>query len=230
MTSASGSDTTPEVSGTGSPSPRTRLKRLPERGRYDLETVLRLIDEIGIGTIAYATDGPPRMTPTMLWREGESVYWHGSSASHAIRDLSKGIDCSLNVYATDGLVLARSGLHSSVNYRSATAYGRASSITEEAHKLAALEAFMDRYVPGRWADLRPPHANELKSSTVMRMKIAEASAKIRTGPANDDEADYALPIWAGVVPVSTKIGTPEDDPRLRPGTPQPDYLANIRLG
>jgi nitroimidazol reductase NimA-like FMN-containing flavoprotein (pyridoxamine 5'-phosphate oxidase superfamily) len=213
-----------------SATPRTQLRRAPERGSYELATVHRLIDEIGVGSIAYSIDSQPRLIPTLLWREGDGIYWHGSTASKALKDLAKGIDCCLNVYATDGLVLARSGMHSSVNYRSATAYGTAVAITDEDHKLAAMQAFVDRYLPGRWPDLRPPHANELKASMVMRMEISESSAKIRTGPPSDDEEDYSLPIWAGVVPISTVVGTPQDDPRLAPGIPRPDYLTDIRIG
>ena len=220
----------PAAGGSDSPTQRTQLKRLPERGLYDTETVHRLIDEIGLGSVAYAIDGKPRLTPTMFWREGNALYWHGSTASHAMRDLAKGIECCANIYAADGLVLARSGLHSSVNYRSVTIYGTAEPLTHEADKLASMERFIDRYIPGRWADLRPAQTKELKASMVLRMEITEASAKIRTGPPEDDEEDYALPIWAGVVPIKTTIGAPIDDPRLTPGIEAPAYLSDIRLG
>lgn len=214
----------------GEPTPRTQLKRAPERGSYDLATVHRLIDEIGVGSVAYSVKDQPRITPTLVWREGNGVYWHGSSASRALKDLKIGTECCLNVYATDGFVLARSGMHSSVNYRSATVYGTASAITDEEHKLTSLKAFIDRFIPGRWPELRPPSVKELRATTILHMEIAEASAKIHTGPPTDDEEDYSWPVWAGVVPITTVVGTPQDDPRLSPGIPQPDYLANIRIG
>jgi nitroimidazol reductase NimA-like FMN-containing flavoprotein (pyridoxamine 5'-phosphate oxidase superfamily) len=212
------------------PSARSRVKRLNQRAHYDTETIHRLIDEIGTGSVGYVFDGEPHVTPTLVWREGDKVYWHGSSASRMLKTVRGGLPVCVNVFHLDGLVLARSGMHSSVNYRSATLFGRAAMVEGEKAKLAALEAFLERFVPGRWATLRPVHKQELKATMVVGMTIEEASAKIRTGHCVDDEEDYALDIWAGVVPVRTVIGKPEPDPRNRPGVAQPANLAAIRIG
>lgn len=214
----------------GGPTDRSKLRRLPERGHYDLETVHRLIDEIGVGTIGYALEGQPRLTPTFIWREGHRLYWHGSSASTTMKDLAAGIECCVNLYALDGFAMGRSGFHTSVNYRSVTAYGTAHPITNENEKLKALETFMEHFMPGRWAELRPPHQKELRALTLLGMEIDDASAKTRSGMPKDDADDYDLPIWAGVIPVSRAAGEPEDDPRLLPGVARPDYLDDIRLG
>jgi len=216
--------------GTFTPTRRSRVKRLAKRAIYDRETVFRLIDEIGTGSVAYLIDGAPYVTPTFVWREGERVYWHGSSASRMLRTVKTGVPVSLNVFHMDGLVLARSGFHSSINYRSVTLFGHAAPVEGAAEKLAALEAFVERLTPGRWKELRPANAQELKATTVVAMEIEEASAKIRTGHCADDEEDYALDIWAGIVPLTTVIGTPEPDPRNRPGVAPPAGLDAIRLG
>ena len=212
------------------PTPRSRLKRLHQRAHYDVETVHRLINEIGTGTVGYAIDGQPYVTPTLVWLEGEKLYWHGSSASRMLRQVREGIPVCVNVSHLDGLVLARSGLHSSVNYRSVTAYGTAQMVEGAGEKEASLKAFLEHFVPGHWDTLRPIQKQEMKATMIVGMEIEEASAKIRTGHCEDDEEDYALDIWAGVVPVRTVIGEPEDDPRLKAGVPQPDHLKNINLG
>ena len=212
------------------PTARSRAKRLHQRAHYDRETVFRLVDEIGTGTVGYVFDGQPYVTPTLVWREGEKVYWHGSSASRMLRTVREGIPVCLNVFHLDGFVVARSGMHSSVNYRSATLFGTAAMVEGDAAKLASMEAFVDRFLPGRWPDLRPVTEQELKASMIVAMQIEEASAKIRTGHCADDEEDYALDIWAGVVPIRTVIGAPEPDPRNRPGVAQPAYLDDIRIG
>ncbi len=209
---------------------RSRVKRLHKRARYDRETVHRLIDEIGTGSVGYVIDGQPHVTPTLVWREGEKVYWHGSSASRMLRQVKTGIPVSVNVFHLDGLVLARSGLHSSVNYRSVTLFGTAEMIEGAEEKKASLKAFLEHFVPGRWDTLRPVQSQELKATTIVGMTIEEASAKIRTGHCEDDEEDYALDIWAGVVPIHTVIGEPEDDPRLKKGVKQPKHLSKIKLG
>ena len=212
------------------PTQRSRVKRLFKRALYDQETVHRLIDEIGTGSVGYIIDGQPHVTPTLVWREGERVYWHGSSASRMLRQVKTGIPVSVNVFHLDGFVLARSGMHSSVNYRSVTLFGTAEVVEGNDAKEASLKAFLDRFVPGRWETLRPVNEQELKATTVVSMTIEEASAKVRTGHCEDDEEDYALDIWAGIVPVRTVIGEPEDDPRLKTGVERPGHLDNIRLG
>jgi uncharacterized protein len=212
------------------PTERSRARRLHHRAHYDKDTVFRLVDEIGTGTVGYVIEGQPYLTPTLVWREGERIYWHGSSASRMLRTVREAIPVCLNLFHLDGLVVARSGMHSSANYRSATLFGRAAPVEGEAAKCAAMEAFVDRFIPGRWPDLRPVTSQELKASMIVAMEIEEASAKIRTGHCVDDDEDYDLDIWAGVVPVTTVIGTPVPDPRNKSGVEQPAYLTDIRIG
>ena len=209
---------------------RTRLKRLHQRGHYDRATLDAVIDAAIIGTVGYVIDGEPYVTPTSVWREGDRLYWHGSSASRMLKTVKTGMPVCVNVFHLDGLVLARSGFHSSINYRSATLFGHAHAVEGKAAKLAALEAFVERLTPGRWPELRPVGDQELKATTVVSMPIDEASAKIRTGDPADNEEDYALDVWAGVVPIRTVIDPPVDDARLRPGIAAPDYLARIKIG
>ena len=180
--------------------------------------------------VGYVIDGQPYVTPICYWRRGERVYWHGSSASKMLRRQAQGVPVCFTVSLLDGLVLARSGFHSSINYRSIMAFGIAEKVTEEAEILAALEAFQERLTPGRWAELRPVTDQELTATTMMSLELKEVAAKVRPGPPSDDAADYGLPVWAGVVPVRTQIGAPEDDPRLAPGIAPPDYLRQVRIG
>ena len=212
------------------PTPRTRLKRNPKRAAYDPETVHAIIDAGLICHVGYVIDGQPYVTPTAHWRHGGRVYWHGSSASRMLRAQKVGIPVCLTVSHLDGLVLARSGFHHSVNYRSAMIMGSAVVVEGDDAKLAAMKAFMDRVMPGRWRELRPPTKQELKGTTILGMDIAEVSAKVRTGGVLDEEEDYDWDVWAGVVPIHPHIGEPLDDPRLKPGIPRPDYLAKFRLG
>ncbi|HEX5079531.1 MAG TPA: pyridoxamine 5'-phosphate oxidase family protein [Geminicoccaceae bacterium] len=202
---------------------RTRVRRLPKRGHYDRETVHAVLDAGVICHVGYVIDGQPYVTPTCYWRDGDRLYWHGSSASRMLRQLRQGIPACVTVTHFDGLVLARSGFHHSVNYRSVMALGRARLVPDEA-KAEALEHFVERLFPGRWAELRPPTGQEMKATTVVWMDLDEVSAKIRTGPPVDDEEDYALPVWAGILPVSSVCGAPEPDARLTPKTPLPAYL------
>jgi nitroimidazol reductase NimA-like FMN-containing flavoprotein (pyridoxamine 5'-phosphate oxidase superfamily) len=212
------------------PSARTRVKRMPARGHYDRETVHAILDAGMICHVGYVVDGQPYVTPTAYWREGDRVYWHGSSASRMLRQVKGGIPVCFTVSLLDGIVLARSGFHHSLNYRAVMALGKAEAVEGEAAKLAALEAFSERLVPGRWRELRPATAQEVKATTILHMDLNEASAKLRSGPPGDEEADYALPIWAGVLPVRLMTGTPEPDPRLAPGTPVPANLAKVSIG
>ena len=211
------------------PTEMTRVKRLGERGKYDRETVYRILDADFICNVGYVVDGQPLVTPTSYWREGDRVYWHGSSASRMLRTLAKGIKACLTVTHVDGLVIARSGFHHSINYRSVMALGVAEQVTDDAHKLQALEAFVERLFPGRWAVLRPVNKQELKATMVLTMPLKEVSAKVRVGPPKDDDEDYALPIWAGVLPLSTAIGAPEPDPKLMPGVVVPEHVRNFAL-
>lgn len=213
-----------------SPTPRTRVKRLGMRAHYDRETVYGILDAGLMCHVGYVIDGQPYVTPTAYWRAGDRVYWHGSSASKMLRNLEKGVPVCFTVAMLDGLVLARSGFHSSINYRSLMAFGTAHKVSGETEKLAALEAFMERLTPGRWAELRPVTAQEIKATTVMSLELDEVVAKVRAGPPSDDEEDYDLSVWAGVVPVKTVIGEAEDDPRLTAGIAQPGYLKKVRIG
>lgn len=213
------------------PTARSKVKRLPKRGHYDRETVYAVFDAGFVCHVGYAIDGQPYVTPTCYWREGDAVYWHGSSASRMLRHLEKGAECCLTVTHLDALVLARSGFHHSINYRSAMLFGRAHKVDDPHDKLARMEAFIERMFPGRWRELRPVSRQELKGTTVLGMGINEASAKIRSGPPIDEDADYALPIWAGLVPVRQVAGAPVDDGRLAAGTEMPRNLSDFgRIG
>lgn len=206
------------------PTTRSRVKRLNKRAHYDRETIYAILDAGFICHVGYAIEGQPYVTPTAYWREGGHVYWHGSAASRMLRHLEQGVECCLTVTHLDGLVLARSGFHHSLDYRSAMLYGRAHKVTDPAEKLAKLETFVERVVPGRWQGLRPVSKKELKATTLLGMEIAEASAKVRAAGVIDDEEDYALPIWAGVVPVRMVAGRARDDGRLASGTSRPGNI------
>ena len=207
---------------------RTRVRRLHERGAYDRATVHAILDAGFVCHVGYVIDGQPYVTPTAYWRAGEALYWHGSSASRMLRQLAQGVPACLTVTHLDGLVIARSGFHHSVNYRSVMALGTARLVDNPDDKLRALEDFVEKLFPGRWAELRPPTGQEIKATTVLTMPLEEVSAKVRTGPPKDDEEDYALPIWAGVVPVTPQVGALVPDPRLLPGVPPPDYFAHLQ--
>jgi nitroimidazol reductase NimA-like FMN-containing flavoprotein (pyridoxamine 5'-phosphate oxidase superfamily) len=209
------------------PSERSRVKRLHERGHYDRETVFAILDAGMIAHIAYVIDGQPYVTPTSYWRDGDRLYWHGSSASRMLRNQSQGIPVCFTVTHLDGLVLARSGFHHSINYRSVMAFGRAAKIEDAAEKTRHLNRFVERVLPGRNATLRPIDPRELKATTLLTMEIEEASAKIRTGPPKDDEPDYALDCWAGVIPIAQVVGAAIPDPKLKAGIGLPDHLDNF---
>lgn len=212
---------------TFTPTARSRVRRMNKRAHYDQETLYAILDAGFVCHVGYAIGGQPYVTPTCYWREGDSVYWHGSAASRMLRHLEKGAECCLAVTHVDALVLARSGFHHSIDYRSAMLFGRAHKVEDPAEKLARMEAFVERIVPGRWQGLRPVHKKELKATTVLGMVIEEASAKIRAAGVVDDEEDYALPIWAGVVPVSMHAGPAKDDARLAPETVRPNNVGGF---
>lgn len=216
------------MDGMTAPSERTRVRRMGKRGAYDAATVHAILDAALMCHVGYVVEGQPYVTPTAHWRDGDHVYWHGSSASRMLRTLEGGVDVCVTASLLDGLVLARSGFHHSMNYRAVMALGRAELVGDQNAKLHALKAFSDRLVPGRWETLRPPTSQELKATTILRLKLDEASAKVRTGPPVDDEEDYALPVWAGVLPLSVVAGEPVADPRLAPGTPVPDSVSRFK--
>ncbi len=205
--------------------PRTKLRRVPNRGFHDRDTIDAILDEALIGHLGFVHDGKPAVIPTLQARVGDEVLIHGSAASRALRALEDGIDACLTVTLVDGIVLARSAFHHSMNYRSVVLYGKARPITGAEPLEAALEAFTEKLVPGRWADVRWPTAKELKGTAVLALPIEEGSAKVRTGPPVDDDEDYDLDVWAGVVPLRLTASPAIPDPALREGIPQPAYVA-----
>jgi len=209
---------------------RTRIKRLAKRAVFDRATVFAVLDAGFACHVGYVIDGQPYVTPTAYVRMGERVYWHGSSASRMLRQLAEGVPVCFTVSLFDGLVFARSGFNSSINYRSVMAFGQAELVEDEDERLAMLEAFTERLTPGRWAELRPPTRQELKATKILSLELTEVACKIRNGPPGDGEEEADYPIWAGVVPVRLATGAPQDDPHLRPGLTPPAYLADIVLG
>jgi nitroimidazol reductase NimA-like FMN-containing flavoprotein (pyridoxamine 5'-phosphate oxidase superfamily) len=203
---------------------RTKLRRLPERGRFDRETVYSILDAAFVCHVGFVHEGRPVVIPTSFGRDGDRIYIHGSAASRMQRGAAKGIDLCVTVTLVDGLVLARSGFHSSINYRSVVIFGKATPVTDPAEKARALAIFSEHLLPGRWAEIREPSELELKGTSVLSIELNEVSAKVRTGPPKDDEEDYALPVWAGVVPIETRFGTPVPDEKLREGIGVPEYV------
>jgi nitroimidazol reductase NimA-like FMN-containing flavoprotein (pyridoxamine 5'-phosphate oxidase superfamily) len=206
-------------------SERTRVRREPQRGVYARGAIDAILDEGLVCHLGFVSEGQPYVIPTLYARLGDEVLVHGSSASRMLRTLGGGVDCCLTVTLLDGIVLARSIFNHSINYRSVVVLGRATAVVGPAGKLRALEAFSDRLLPGRWADVRPPTETELKATSILRLPLDEASAKVRTGPPEDDEADYDRPVWAGVIPLALAVGEPEADPRLGPGLDAPTWSA-----
>lgn len=209
---------------------RTTLKRLPARGFYDHELVFKILDEGFICHIGFNVDGRPVVIPTGYARVDEKLYIHGSQASRMLRTLKTGVDACVTVTLVDGLVLARSAFHHSINYRSVVIFGQAKLVDDAQEKVAALVAFSEHVIRGRWDDVREPTEQELKATTVLSLELAEVSAKVRTGPPLDDEEDYELPIWAGVVPLRVVAGEPIPDPRLPNNIPVPDYALKYERG
>ena len=207
---------------------RTRLKRLPKRGYFDRETVYGILDEGFICHVGFAPEGQPFVIPTGYARAKDKLYIHGSQASRMLRTLSDGVDACVTVTIIDGLVLARSAFHHSMNYRSVVIFGRATLVEDREEKYAALLALSEHFIRGRWADVREPTEQELIQTTVLSLPLTEASAKIRTGPPIDDEEDYAMNVWAGVVPLKLVAGEPINDPRLPEGIEVPDYARSYR--
>ena len=204
---------------------RTTLKRLPARGVYDRELVYSILDEGLICHVGFAVEGRPFVIPTGYARHGDRIYIHGSQASRMLRTLKGGIDVCVTVTLLDGLVLARSAFHHSMNYRSVVVFGRATTVDDPADKVAALLAFSEHVIAGRWNDVREPTEQELKATTVLSLPLEEVSAKVRTGPPLDDEEDYALPVWAGVIPLQLVATAPIPDSRLEINIEPPRYTS-----
>lgn len=205
--------------------PRTTVKRLANRGVYDRDTVNAILDEALICHVAFVTDGTPVVIPTIHTRIGETLYFHGSAASRMLRSLRDGVEACVCATILDGLVLARSAFHHSMNYRSAMVFGKAVEVTEREEKLRVLDALVEHVCRGRSKDARKPNEAELKQTLVLALPINEASAKVRRGGAVDDEADYSMPIWAGVLPLPLTTGAPVPDERLVEGVAVPDYIS-----
>ena len=203
------------------PTPRTTLRRLPARGHFDRATVNAILDEALVCHVGFVSEGQPFVIPTIHARVGEQVFVHGSAASRMLKTLQGGVPVCLTATLVDGLVLARSAFHHSMNYRSVVVLGDAIAVTEEGEKWDALHAIVEHVAPGRWSEVREPSPKELAGTLVLRLPIEEASAKVRTGPPLDDEEDYALECWAGVLPLRLTPGAPVPDPRMPEGRPLP---------
>lgn len=205
---------------------KTRLRRIPKRGHFDRETLYAILDEAIICHVGFVADGQPYVIPTGYARVGDELFIHGSAASRMLRNLSAGVDVCVTVTILDGLVLARSAFHHSMNYRSVVILGKAKLVDDEQEKDAALIALSEHFIRGRWNEVRPPTALEMKATTVLSLPIDEASAKIRTGDPIDDDEDYDLDVWAGVIPFHTVTGDPIPDTKLKDGIEIPSYLKN----
>ena len=191
--------------------PRTTVRRLPARANYDRDTIYAILDEAYICHLGFVVEGQPFVIPTIHARVGETLYIHGSAASRMLRSLRDGVDACVTVTLLDGLVLARSAFHHSMNYRSVVVLGKGREVTERQEKLRALEAIVEHVVLGRSSIVRPPNESEIRQTMVIALPLTEASAKIRTGPPVDDEPDYALDVWAGVIPIRLEKGEPIKD-------------------
>jgi nitroimidazol reductase NimA-like FMN-containing flavoprotein (pyridoxamine 5'-phosphate oxidase superfamily) len=203
---------------------RTTVTRLPDRARYDAETIASILDSAFVCQIGFVVEDEPVVLPTIYARIGDTAYIHGSTLSRWLSNID-GTSVCLSVTVTDGIVFARSAFHHSLNYRSVVAFGRAHTVTDSQERLKALKAVAEAVQPGRWDDSRQPNESELRATTVLRVPLDRASAKIRTGPPGDASADYESSYWAGVVPLTLQRGVPISDPKLRDGIPIPAYLS-----
>jgi len=210
------------------PTERTRVVREPHRGVYDRQEIYKILDEGIVCHVGFTADAQPFVIPTLYARVGDAIYFHGSAASRMLRGTAAGISVCVTVTLTDGLVLARSVFNHSMNYRSVVALGKATLVDAPAEKLEALHAFTEKILPGRWKDARQPNEKELKATSILKLALTEISAKVRSGPVQDDEEDYALPVWAGIVPLHLQAGAPVRDERCDPTIPTPAYAANYR--
>ena len=206
---------------------RTKVRRVPKRGHYDRETIYNVLDKNFTCHIGFIYNDYPVVIPTIYGRSGDRVFFHGASVSRMITTLEMGVPVCLSIHTVQGIVLARSAFHHSVNYESVVLFGKASLVEENNEKMRALKVISDHIVPGRWEEIREPNGQEMKGTKVLGMNIDESSAKIRTGPPVDDEEDYDLDIWAGVLPITTSFGSPVPDPRLKNGLSVPQSVHNL---
>ncbi len=210
------------------PTQRSRIKRVPKRGQYECTAIYQILDEGLVCHVGFAIEQQPYVIPTAYGRVGDKLYIHGSPASRMLRSLQGGIEVCITVTMLDGLVLARSAFHHSMNYRSVVVFGKATVVKDSQEKLEALQAFTEHVIPGRWDEVRSPSRQELQGTLILSLPLAEASAKVRTGHPIDDEADYQLPVWAGIVPLHLAATEPMSDPRLPLEIPVPTYALNYR--
>jgi uncharacterized protein len=212
---------------TFSPTERTRVVREPHRGSFDRDTIYKILDEGFVCHVGFTVEGQPYAIPTMFARVGDAIYFHGSAASRMLRGVSSGLAVCVTVTLIDGLVLARSVFNHSMNYRSVVALGKATLVGEAEEKLAALRAFTEKILPRRWDDARQPNEKELKATSILRLPLSEVSAKMRIGDVQDDEEDYALPVWAGVLPIRLAASAPIRDRRCDAGLAIPASVTNF---
>ena len=205
---------------------RTTVRRLPKRGVYDVDTVYAILDEGLICHVGFVVENAPIVIPTIHWRDGDRLYFHGSVASRMLRNLRDGVDACVTVTLLDGIVLARSAFHHSMNYRSAVVFGKATEVTDREEKVRAFGLLVEHVMKGRNADIRQPNEAEIRGTMLLTMPIDEASAKVRTGGPVDDDEDYALPVWAGVLPLRMVPQSPIADDRLPNGVEIPAYVTS----
>jgi len=209
------------------PTERTRVIREPQRAVYDRASINAILDEAFFCHVGFSAEGQTYVIPTMFARVNDSIYFHGSAASRMLRNLSNGLSVCITVTLADGLVLARSVFNHSMNYRSVVALGTAQLIDDSIEKLTVLHAFTEKILPGRWNDARQPNEKELKATSILKLPLTEVSAKVRTGPVEDDADDYALKVWAGIVPLRLVADAPIRDERCDPSLPIPAYATNF---
>jgi nitroimidazol reductase NimA-like FMN-containing flavoprotein (pyridoxamine 5'-phosphate oxidase superfamily) len=205
-------------------SKRTELRRIPDRGSHDWATINQILDAGFLAHVGFCVDGQPFVIPTLYGRDGEILYLHGSAASRMLRELDTGIPACVTVTLVDGLVLSRSAFDHSMNYRSVVAFGTARKVVDPEQKTKSLRVISEHLIAGRWADVRGPSEKELKATTVLEFLMEEVSSKVRSGPPLDDESDYGLPVWAGVLPLEIRSRPPIPDDRLVEGVTLPDYV------
>ena len=212
------------------PTNRTQIRRRPQRGNYDRHVIEQILDEGLVCHVGFAVDSQPFVIPTAYGRIDDCLYIHGSPVSRMLRSLQDGLEVCVTVTLLDGLVLARSAFHHSMNYRSVVIFGAATIVTDLDQKREALRAFSEHIIPQRWAEVRQPSPQEIQGTLVLSLQWTEASAKIRSGPPLDDKADYLLPVWAGVLPLELTTNTPVKDPHLAPDVTLPDYVKSYKRG
>jgi nitroimidazol reductase NimA-like FMN-containing flavoprotein (pyridoxamine 5'-phosphate oxidase superfamily) len=211
---------------------RSELRRIPVRGSHDWDTISRILDVGFLAHVGFCVEGQPFVIPTLYGREGEKLYLHGSAASRMLGELEIGIAACITVTLVDGLVLSRSAFDHSMNYRSVVAFGTAKKIVDPVDKIESLRVISEHLIPGRWAEVRGPSESELKATSVLEFSIDEVSSKVRSGPPMDDQKDYGLPVWAGVLPLEMRSRPPIPDDKLMDGVTLPDYVlhCDARLG